>query len=78
MNSNAIYYAQNAGGVSITNAPKVSQIFLVSQITKEAYIQSIDDDFMIAAFITLVGGIPILLLRARKRKTQRNISIQHE
>ena len=78
VNTNAVYYAEREGGVTISNAPKVSQVFLVSQITKEAYIQSIDDDFLIASFITLVGGLPVLLLRARKKKQLQNIAIQHE
>jgi DHA2 family multidrug resistance protein len=81
VNTAIIYHAQNEAGLSSVNAPVVSKVFLASQITKEAYIQAIDDDFMIAAFITLVGGIPVLLLRARKKKIQQQIQnrpIQNE
>ena len=76
--SNVIYHAENQAGLNKSNATAVSRVFMVSQITKEAYIQAIDDDFLIAAFITLIGGVPVILLRARKKKIPQNIPIQHE
>jgi DHA2 family multidrug resistance protein len=76
--SNVIYHAENQAGLNKSNATAVSRVFMASQITKEAYIQAIDDDFLIAAFITLIGGVPVILLRARKKKIPQNIPIQHE
>jgi DHA2 family multidrug resistance protein len=41
---------------------------IASNVSKQAYIEGINDDFLIAAAITLVGGIPVLFLRVRKKK----------
>jgi|GEM_PF-6936592 len=51
------------------------QLAIVSNVNKQAYIQGIDDDFLIAAFITIIGGIPILFLRVKKNKISINIII---
>jgi DHA2 family multidrug resistance protein len=44
-------------------------------LTNQAYIQGIDDDFLIAAGLTLIGGIPVFFLHSKKKlksiKTQR-------
>jgi len=63
------YIQQNVGSSSAT-AQKLSLSVIAGQINKEAYIQGINDDFMLAAIITLVGGIPILLLRTKKKVKQ--------
>ena len=40
---------------------------VVANVNKQAYIQAIDDDFLIAALITLIGAIPILFLVVKKK-----------
>jgi len=40
----------------------------LSHVNKQAYIQGIDDDFWIAALITFVGLIPVLLMRTKNKK----------
>ena len=57
----------NAGS-SFPNAMKQGQSTIISNVVKQAYIDGIDDDFLIAAFITVIGGIPVLFLRAKKKK----------
>ena len=75
--TNMTYHIQHMAGSSMAVATKQSQIVVASQLNKEAFIQGIDDDFMIAAFITLIGIIPILWLHTRKRN--QNIKpIKHE
>jgi MFS transporter, DHA2 family, multidrug resistance protein len=64
---NLVYQIEHSAGSSQANAVRQGQLALVSQLNKEAYIQAVDDDFLIAAVITLIGGIPILLLKARKK-----------
>jgi DHA2 family multidrug resistance protein len=60
--------AIRTAGSSVTTASKQSQYIIVSNVTKQAYIEGINDDFLIAAVITLIGGVPVLFLRVRKKK----------
>ncbi len=52
------------------DAMKKSQYILLGNLNKQAFIQGVDDDFLMAGFITLLGGIPIILLRTRKKKKE--------
>jgi DHA2 family multidrug resistance protein len=58
------------GGGAISTAVKQGQSILLSNLSKQAYIQAIDDDFLLAAGITLLGIIPILFLRTKKKNNQ--------
>ena len=42
------YYLQNNAGSSPTNAARQSQVLLLSNLSKQSYIQGIDDDFLLA------------------------------
>lgn len=64
-------------GKSPATAAKLSQMVVVGQINKEAYIQGIDDDFMIACIFTLISGIPILFLH-EKKKVLKTKKVHHE
>jgi DHA2 family multidrug resistance protein len=64
------YHLQSEAGSSPANAAKQSQYLLMANLNKQAYIQGIDDDFLIAAIITLIGGIPIIFLHNKKTKIQ--------
>ena len=55
-------------GSSLINARRQGQTAIVTNVVKQAYIEGIDDDFLIAAFITIIGGIPVLFLRVKKKK----------
>jgi MFS transporter, DHA2 family, multidrug resistance protein len=56
------------------NALKQSQYILQSNITKQAFIESIDDDFMLAAIITMLSAVPVFFLKGSKKKlNQQNI-----
>jgi DHA2 family multidrug resistance protein len=46
------------------------QALLLSNLNKQAYIQGINDDFLLAGIITLIGGIPIIFLHTKKLKIQ--------
>jgi MFS transporter, DHA2 family, multidrug resistance protein len=70
------FHVIHDSGISVSNAPGVSQFIIMSNLNKQAYIQSIDDDFLLAGIISLIGGIPIIFMRTRKSKTE-NIPI-HE
>jgi DHA2 family multidrug resistance protein len=64
------YHLQSEAGSSPTNSIKQSQALLLSNLNKQAYIQGINDDFLIAGIITLIGGIPIIFLHTKKIKIQ--------
>src|SRR5664280_1394676 len=64
------YHLQNEAGSSPSNAGRQSQALLLSNLNKQAYIEGIDDDFLLAGLITLLGGIPIIVLRTKKLKNK--------
>jgi DHA2 family multidrug resistance protein len=64
---NMAYFIQQHAGGSFTTALKQGQSLLMSNINSQAYIQGINDDFLIAALISMLGFIPILLLRSKKK-----------
>ena len=58
----------NAGS-SYPNAAKQGQAAIIANVGKQAYIEGINDDFLIAAFITVIGGLPVFLLKGKKKQT---------
>ncbi len=58
---------EHKAGSSPGTAQKQGQAVLLGNISKQAFIQGIDDDFMFAALATLIGGIPIIFMRTRKK-----------
>jgi MFS transporter, DHA2 family, multidrug resistance protein len=60
-------FAQKAAGSTTAEAHQQGLALLMSHINVEAFIQGINDDFLIAAIITLAGIIPVLWLRAKKK-----------
>jgi MFS transporter, DHA2 family, multidrug resistance protein len=62
-------YVQHEAGASPGDAAKYSQTAVLSNINKQAYIEGINDDFLLAGIITLLGGIPIIFMHTKKSKT---------
>jgi len=60
------HFAQQQVGSSPAVASQQAQVLLISNIDKQAYIQGIDDDFLLVAIVTLLGSAPVLLLRRKK------------
>jgi DHA2 family multidrug resistance protein len=65
------YHLQYEAGSSPASTSRQSQALLLSNLNKQAYIQGIDDDFLLAGIITLIGGIPIIFLHTKKLKIQK-------
>jgi DHA2 family multidrug resistance protein len=61
-------YAQHEAGTSPGDAARYSQTAIISNISKQAYIEGINDDFLLAGIITLIGGIPIIFMSTKKTK----------
>jgi MFS transporter, DHA2 family, multidrug resistance protein len=66
------YFAERHAGSPKTKAEKQSGMIIASHLRNQAYIQGIDDDFLIAAVITLIGGIPVLFLHTKKKRNNLN------
>jgi MFS transporter, DHA2 family, multidrug resistance protein len=64
------YHLQYEAGSSPANTGRQSQAMILSNLNRQAYIQGINDDFLLAGIITLIGGIPIIFLHTRKLKIQ--------
>lgn len=62
-------FAQQSLGSNMATAMQQGKYLLVSHVSKQAYIQGIDDDFWIAAIITLLGGLPVLIMRSKNKKS---------
>lgn len=67
------YVTSVSGNVGQT-AAKQAQYILQSNLTKQAFIQSIDDDFKLAAIITLISVVPVFFLRGSKKKEQQRLA----
>jgi DHA2 family multidrug resistance protein len=64
------YHMQYEAGSSPSDATRDSQMLLLSNLNKQSYIQGINDDFLLAGIITLIGGIPIIFLNTKKTRIQ--------
>src|SRR5665647_1173392 len=64
------YFIQQHGGGSFATAMKQGQSLLMGNVSSQAFIQGIDDDFLLAALISVIGFIPIILLKSKKKTQQ--------
>ena len=65
------FHLVHDAGMQVSDAAKLSQGFIISNLNKQAYIQSINDDFLLAGIITLIGGIPVIFMHTKKAKTEK-------
>jgi len=70
------YYIQQHAGGSVATTLKQAQSIVMSSVSTQAFIQGINDDFLIAAIISLIGFIPIILLKSKK-KTLNSLEPDH-
>jgi DHA2 family multidrug resistance protein len=61
-------FAQQAVGGSSGVAAMRANALIASHVAQQAFVQAINDDFLLAAAITMLGLIPIFLLRGSKKK----------
>jgi DHA2 family multidrug resistance protein len=64
------YQAQYVAGSSPSSSTRQAQSMVMTNLTKQAYVEGINDDFLLAGFITLIGGIPVFFLHTKKSKIQ--------
>jgi MFS transporter, DHA2 family, multidrug resistance protein len=63
------FIVHNAGSTTST-AVQQGKIIILSHINRQAFVQAISDDFLIAAVITLVSAIPVFFLRIKKNNKE--------
>jgi DHA2 family multidrug resistance protein len=68
VSTNMKHFLMYETGSSAAAAQGQSQYMVMSQVNKEAFIQGVDDDFMAAALITIIGGIPIFFLHVKRKQ----------
>jgi len=71
------YYIQQHGGGSFATALRQAQSLVMSNVGSQAFIEGINDDFLIAAIISLIGFLPILMLKSKKNKMKSMDAEQH-
>ena len=59
------FLVHNAGS-TVSNAAQQGKFLILSHINRQAFVQAISDDFLIAAIITLVSAIPVFFLKVKK------------
>jgi DHA2 family multidrug resistance protein len=67
--TNLAYFAQQHVGSNMATAVQQSKYMILSHISKQAYIAGIDDDFWMAAIITILGLIPIVIMKTKNKKS---------
>ena len=65
-------HVQVNAGASPLISTRIGQSLLLSNISKQAYIEGINDDFLLAGIITLLGIIPITFLHTKKSKIHKS------
>jgi len=61
-------YLQHQAGQSPISAGKLSQHVLLSDVNNQAYVEGINDVFLIATIVTLLCLIPVFFLHGKKKK----------
>ena len=75
------YFITSTAGTAGNMVDKQSQYILMSHVTRQSFVQAIDDDFLLAAMITLISAVPVIFLKIGRRgkgKNSGNISTQHQ
>ena len=61
-------FLEYRAGSSPADARKQGQYLLMSNVNNQAYIEGVNDDFLIASLITSIGLVPIFFLHSKKKK----------
>lgn len=64
------HFTRSVAGGTMTAAAMRSNVILASHLGQQSFIQAINDDFLIAAAITVLGIIPMMFLRSPKGTSQ--------
>ncbi len=59
-------FAQQHVGSNMATSALQSKYMIMQHVSRQAYVAGIDDDFWLAAMITFVGLIPVLIMKTKK------------
>ncbi len=71
-------FSQQAVGGTLSLSALRAQALLAYNIGQQAFVSAVDDDFFVAAAITILCVVPLLFLRYKKRKGPREITVAME
>jgi DHA2 family multidrug resistance protein len=63
------HFAQQSVGSNMATAAQQGKYMIMQHVSKQAYIAGIDDDFWVAAIITFVSLIPVLIMKTKTTKS---------
>ncbi len=66
------YFITTNAGTAGSLVEKQSQSILMSHVTRQSFVQAIDDDFLLAAVITLVSAVPVIFLKIGRKGKGKN------
>jgi DHA2 family multidrug resistance protein len=66
------YFITTTTGSAGNLVDKQSQFLLMSHVTRQSFVQAIDDDFLLAALITMVAAIPVIFLKIGRKGKGKN------
>ena len=66
------FHIQHFAGSSYSIAMRQGRSELFSNISSQAFISGVNDDFLLASCITLLGFIPVFLMRSKNNKRYKN------
>lgn len=75
---NLAYYIQQHSGSSLATAMKQGQTLVTQHVNSQAFIQGVNDDFFLAGMFTLLGFVPILLAKSKKKKEEKKLASQEK
>ncbi|MGC9151992.1 MAG: DHA2 family efflux MFS transporter permease subunit [Microbacter sp.] len=70
------FFAQQHVGSGFVTAMKQAEYLLISNISNQAFIQGVNDDFLMAALITIMGVLPVIVLKTKKKNMIHQIKPQ--
>ncbi len=70
---NLAHFAQQSIGSNMATAAQQGKYMLIQHVSKQAYIAGIDDDFWVAAIVTLMSLIPVIIMRSKNKKSNAKI-----
>jgi DHA2 family multidrug resistance protein len=69
-----MHFSREAVGGGMSVSGMRANALIVQHIMNQAFVRAIDDDFLVAAAITLAAVIPIFLLRTHKQKAKASVA----
>jgi DHA2 family multidrug resistance protein len=72
------FFVQQHLGSSMPTALQQGKYLLLSNVNNQAFIEGVNDDFLLAALITLLGVIPVIILKTKKKSVTSQLKTQKQ